>query len=156
VELVRAFARLTPAQIVRERYPAMSWLKRRHGLEKVEGVLAVLLVEASQAFATQFDEETALAMSAEIQSTFYYYSLEDCYYVLQQMKKSKQYGTQLTENKVLSAFADYEKERTQAAAEMSYNEHLSNKENPNAHDRNDSVLKSRIYPTQRNPNERKK
>lgn len=140
IDLVRQFARLTPATIINNRYPSLALLKKKHGQEKVEGVLSILLVEASQAFETQFDKETALAVSAEVASTFYYYSLEDCYYVLQQLKKSKQYG-KLTENKVLAAFAEYEKQRLKDAEEMNYNNHLAEKENPDTLDREVKPLK---------------
>lgn len=133
-EIARSFASITPETVIRGNYPSIVRLKLKKGEEKTEEAIAILINDAALAFGENMDEELLLELAAEVQTQYYYMSLEDCYLVLNRLKRQPLYG-KLTLNKILSAFEQYQKERVQKAAEMSYNQHLANKENPNAYSR---------------------
>lgn len=155
-EIVRNFGSLTPEKIITNKYPSIAKIKRYYDTEKTEAMIGYLLIQTSEAFDNTLDEEQAIEIAADMGSTFPYFSLEDVFFVLQRMKRQRLYG-KLTVNKVLAAFEEYDKERTKRAEEMNWNDHLSNKENPNADDRSLSLLKSPVSPGKKsNPKKKKK
>jgi len=123
----------------------MARLKVTQGQEKTENAIAVVIGEAAVAFGERMDVEDALDLAAEIQTEYYYLTLEDCYIVMSRLKRQPLYG-KLTLNKILTAFEQYTAERVNTAANMNWNKHLAEKENPNAADRNISPLKSNVMP----------
>lgn len=147
-EITRSFADLTPEKVIRGKFPALSRLKKEMGQEKTEQAVAILVLDASVAFGEEIDKESALDLAAEVQTQYYYMSLEDCYVVLNRLKRQPIYG-KLNLNKILSAFEQYQKERIQKAEEMNYNHHLAEKENPDADDRDISLLKSPLKQTKK-------
>jgi hypothetical protein len=144
-EIARSFSNLTPEKVIRGKYPSLVSLKTKIGQEKTEKAIAILVGDAAVAFGEKIDYELALDLAAEIQTEYYYLTLEDCYIVMNRLKRQPLYG-KLTLNKILTAFEQYTTERINTAAEMNWNKHLAEKENPNAADRNISPLNSRMMP----------
>ncbi|MFW6370974.1 MAG: hypothetical protein ACOC10_07205 [Bacteroidota bacterium] len=144
-EITRKFANLTPAKVLRGNYPSMVRLKITQGEETTEKAIAVVIGEAAVAFGEKMDWEVALNLAAEIQTEYYFMSLEDCYIVMNRLKRQPLYG-KLTLNKILTAFEQYKQERIKTASEMNYNHHLAEKENPQAADREVSMLNSPVNP----------
>ena len=122
-DLVRAWGRLTIADVVGNGYPALSKLQRTYGRDKVETTLAVLLVEASGYFADRLPKEQAKEIAVEITTEYYWFTLEDVYVVLQRMKRKSLYG-KLTPNKVLTELDAYREERLELAARRNEEEHM--------------------------------
>lgn len=154
-DIIRSFANLTPEKVIRGKYPSMVRLKNEMGRDKTEQAVAILVLDASVAFGEEIDKDSALDLAAEIQTEYYYLTLEDCYVVLNRLKRQPIYG-KLNLNKILTAFEQYNAERLQKAAEMNYNHHLAEKENPNADDRNVSLLKSPIKQARKQTKKRSK
>ena len=142
-EIARSFGSITPEKIIRGNYKSLASIKREIGQEKTEKAIAILIGDAAMAFGEKMDYELALDLAAEIQTEFYYMTLEDCYVVLSKLKRQPLYG-KLTLNKILTAFEQYQEERINVAEKMNFNAHLAVKENPNANDRDISPLKSDI------------
>jgi len=144
-DITRNFASLTPERVLRGNYPSMVRLKLTEGQETTEKAIAVVVGTAAVAFGEKMDWEMTLDLAAEIQTEYYYLTLEDCYIVMNRLKRQPLYG-KLTLNKILTAFEQYTTERVNTAANMNWNKHLAEKENPNAADRNISPLRSRVTP----------
>lgn len=123
-ELVRHFATLTPERVLNDGgYPSLARLKKENKPEAVETALAILIIDASRAFDTPLDRETAMEIALEVHTRYYYITLEECYMVLQRMKSKPAYG-KLNMNKYLQEFEAYSAQRTAMADDMSYNRHL--------------------------------
>jgi hypothetical protein len=125
-DIVRHFASLTPNKILKGSYPSMAVLRKQHESEKIENVLGVLIQDASRAFGNAWSDDQCVELSTEILSMYYYLSLEDCYLVLQRVKRSKVYGL-FCMNTILQAFNDYDQERYTKADDLAYSKHLSQK-----------------------------
>jgi hypothetical protein len=104
----------------------MAVLRKQHESEKIENVLGVLIQDASRAFGNAWSDDQCVELSTEILSMYYYLSLEDCYLVLQRVKRSKVYGL-FCMNTILQAFNDYDQERYTKADDLAYSKHLSQK-----------------------------
>ncbi len=138
-EIARSFADITPETVIRGKYPSIVQLKHKKGEEKTEQAIAILISDAALAFGEEMDESLLLELAAEVQTQYYYMSMEDCYLVLNRLKRKPMYG-KLTLNKILAEFEQYQTERMQKAAEMNYNEHLAQKENPDVYERESKPL----------------
>jgi hypothetical protein len=136
-EITRKFANLTPEKVLRGNYPTMVRLKITQGEETTEKAIAVVVGEAAVAFGEKMDWEVALNLAAEIQTEYYYMTLEDVYIVMNRLKRQPLYG-KLTLNKILTGFEQYRQERIAKAADMNYNNHLANKEGADLDERSSS------------------
>ena len=135
-DIIRAMANVTIGDVA-GRYPAISALKKLHG-DRVETVLAALVVDASGYFEHAITESQALDVAAEICAQYYYLSLEDVYLALSRLKTEQIYG-RLTLNKVLNVTSRYAEERANLAAQRNLNEHLARKESRMNYDKPDSI-----------------
>lgn len=126
-DLVKAFSSLTPERVLGGNYPSMAKIRKEEGEEKTERALAILIADTAKAFGESPNEEQAFYYANEILNAFYYLSLEDCFIVLNRIKRGKLFG-KLTLNTFLNAFETYDNERLKIADEQSYNAHLSIKE----------------------------
>lgn len=124
VDLIRQYGTLTPDRIIQEDYTSMARLRRVHGNERVENALAIMVIEASTAFESPIDKALALELAAEVHTTYYWLSLEDCFVILQQMRRKKLFG-KLDLNKILVEFDEYCRERISLADNLRYNQHLA-------------------------------
>ena len=124
VDIVKHFATITPAKVLNGSFPSLARLKKELGENKVETALAILIIDTSKAFDEQLEKDTALELAAEVHATYYYYTLEECFIILQKFKHQQLYG-KLTLNKILAAFEEYNKERMTLADDISYNAHLA-------------------------------
>ena len=124
-DLVRQFNNITLPAILEGNYPVIGGLKREHGLEKVEKVVKIMILDLSTAFG---DELNAVAdeLAIEISSLHYNLTLEDIYLVFKQLKATPIYG-KMTQNKLLVALDKYWNERMDAAANINYRKHLEKK-----------------------------
>ncbi len=121
-EIIRQFATLTTEKIIRSKFPSIALIRRKNGEEKTEKALAVLLADSAMAFGEELSPEQALYFASEISSEFYFLTFEECFIVLQKLKKSKLYG-KLCLNTFLTAFDDYANERMKIIERINYNEH---------------------------------
>lgn len=126
-ELIRAFANITVGDVVGAGYPPISGLKKEYGVEKIESVIAILIVEGTALFDKSINKAQALELAAEIASTYYYLTLEDLYIVLKEFRKSKQFGA-ISAAKILSATAEYDRERINIAEKRAIDAHLNTKD----------------------------
>jgi uncharacterized protein (DUF433 family) len=124
IEIVKHFATITPEKVLKGTYPSLAKLKKEIGDDKVEMALAILILDTSKAFDEQLDKDTAVELAAEVHATYYYYTLEECFFILQKFKHRQLYG-KLTLNKILTAFDEYQKERISLADNLSYNAHIA-------------------------------
>lgn len=125
-DLVRQFNSITLPAILEGSYPVIGGLKREHGLEKVEKVVKIMVLDLSTAFG---DELNAVAdeLAIEIASLHYNLTLEDLYLVFKQLKATPIYG-KMTQNKVLVAIDKHWNERMEAAENINYIKHLEKKQ----------------------------
>ncbi len=127
-ELLRHFAGLTFHKVFAGAFPSMATLRQKYTVDELERVLAILILDCSRAFGDSLSPDDGLELATEVQTMYYYLSLEDCYLVLQKLKRKKLYG-KFCLNTVLQAFDEYDQERYTKADEINYNKHLSNKNN---------------------------
>lgn len=123
-ELVRHYATLTPEAILKQDVTSLARLRKEYGTNEVETALTIMVLDASMAFETAIDKQMALELAAELHSTFYWLSLEDCFVALQRLRRKPLFG-KLDANKILAAFEEYNQERMTIADEISYNRHLA-------------------------------
>jgi hypothetical protein len=152
-ELVRHFANLTPEKVIENGYPSLARLKREHTIETVEAVVALLIVEGTAAFEKAIAKADAEELAAEICATYYCLTVEDCFVVMQRLRKAKLYG-KLDPNKVLIAFDDYFNERMAIAENMTMNSHLAVVDKSTTHKGHAARLGD-IAPPINKPNQRK-
>lgn len=132
-DIIRTLGRLTVGDVLKARFPAISYLKRLHGTERIETVLTIMVIETSGYFEAAIPEAQARQLAAEIETAYFYLSLEDIYVALQGLKHTGQYG-KLTPNKLLHHVAHYTAQRLELSAQRSLDEHLSQKDNRINHD----------------------
>ena len=125
-KLIRQFVKLTPEKILRGNFPSMALLRKNEGEQKLSEVLAIILIETSLSFGDGMNKETAFDLATEILVDYYYLSLEDCFVVLNRLKRAKVF--KFTINVVLNAFENYDNERLKIIDDNSYSQHLSIKE----------------------------
>lgn len=130
-ELVRHFGSFTPEKVIGGGFPSMAKLRKDYGVEKIEKVLAWLIMETSKSFGELIIPEIAEDAAADILSAYFYLTLEDCFVCFNELKGSKLYG-KFTPNTILQAFASYDIKRQKIAEDISYNEHLASKESRTA------------------------
>ena len=124
VEIARRYGAITPATILKGSFDSLARLRKERSPEEVETALAILLIDASRAFDSLLDKETAFEIAIAVHTRYYYLTLEDCYLVLERMKTKIIYG-KLTMNKFLAEFEAYAAERIEMADDISYNSHLA-------------------------------
>ncbi len=124
VEIARKYGAITPATILTGNFASLARLRKDRTPKEVETALAILLIDASRAFDSILDKETAYEIAIAIHTRYYYLTLEDCYLVLERMKTKIIYG-KLNMNKFLAEFEAYATERIEMADDMSYNRHLA-------------------------------
>ena len=122
--ILKALSSLVVADILGAGYPTIAALRKPeiHGPQRVHGVLASLIVDASGYFEQAIDKETAIELAIEIGAEFYYLTLEDVFVCLQKLKREKVYG-KLTANKVLNAMSLYAEGRISLAEQKSLEAH---------------------------------
>ncbi len=125
-ELVKAFVKLTPEKVLGGGFPSMAKLKKQEGEKKLSEALAIIIIETSVAFGEAMRQDMALDLATEILTDYYYLTLEDCFLVLNRLKRTKVF--KLTINVVLTAFESYDSERIKMIDDNNYSEHLSHKE----------------------------
>jgi hypothetical protein len=123
-QLVRTMGSLTMQQAMNTGVPGIATLVRRHGREKVEKVLAVMVSETAAYFDADMGQEQALDIAAEISIQYAAIKLEDVWVCLNELKSTEIYG-KLTSNKVLSALKKYMHRRLEVAEQQSLNQHLA-------------------------------
>ncbi|MBS2100690.1 hypothetical protein [Carboxylicivirga linearis] len=126
-DLIKAFANLTPERVLGGNYKSMALIRKEEGEEKAEQALAILLADTALAFGESLTKEMALYFATEILNAYYWLSLEDCFIVLNRIKRGKLYG-KLNLNTFLNAFETYNKERLNMADDLSFSKHLEIKE----------------------------
>jgi len=125
-DLIRHFVKYTPEKVLGGNFPSMALLKKEKGEQKLSDALAIIIIETSLSFGDGMNEKTALDLATEILVDYYYLSLEDCFVVLNRLKRAKVF--KFTINVVLNAFESYDKERLKMIDDNSYSQHLSIKE----------------------------
>ncbi len=138
-DLIKAFSKLTPEKILRGNFPCMSKLKKEEGEQKLTDALAIIIVEASLSFGEGMNETRALDLATEILTDYYYLTLEDCFIVLNRLKRTKVF--KFTINVVLTAFEKYDQERFKIIDDNNYSDHLSRKENRSNPTKTDDILR---------------
>lgn len=126
-ELIKVFANITPERVLGGNFKSMALIRKEEGEEKAERALAILIADTAMAFGESLNEKQAFYFSTELLNAYYYFSLEDCFIVLNRIKRGKLYG-KLTLNVFLNAFETYNKERLKLADDMSFSKHLEIKE----------------------------
>ncbi len=105
----------------------MALLKKEEGEKKLSEALAIIIIETSMSFGDAMHKERALDLATEILTDYYYLTLEDCFIVLNRLKRTKIF--KFTINVVLTAFEKYDQERLKVIDDTNYSKHLSQKEN---------------------------
>lgn len=128
IDLIKSFNSLTPDLIVQNKYPSISALARKYSVDKVETVTAIMLHDLSSSFNGELTEDEVNELNAELHSSIHLknLSLEDVYYCFRQLK-TKQHNRKLSVSSVLNAMNQQFEKRTQTAAKINYNAHLSHK-----------------------------
>ncbi|MDT8412682.1 MAG: hypothetical protein RQ875_09490 [Vicingaceae bacterium] len=122
-ELMRQFNGISLPAILEGDYPTVGKLSKMYGVEKLEKVIKVLVLDLSTAFEGELSK-VADELAVEISTTHYNLTLEDVYLVFKQLKATPVYG-KLTQNKVLAAINKHWEERIAAAEHINYNKHLA-------------------------------
>lgn len=125
-DLVKQFVKLTPEKVLGGNYPSMAKIKKQEGEKKLSEALAIIIIETSVAFGEAMNQHIALDLAIEILTDYYYLTLEDCFLVLNRLKRTKVF--KLTINVVLTAFENYDNERLKIIDDNNYSQHLSIKE----------------------------
>lgn len=128
-DILRHFSGLTFKKVLEGQFPSISTLRLNYGAPEMERVLAIMILDAAKAFGDNLTPDDGLELATEIQSMYYYLSLEDCFIVLQKIKRQKLYG-KFCLNTVLQAFDEYDKDRFTKADEINYNKHQKVKDEP--------------------------
>ncbi len=138
-DLIKAFSKLTPEKILGGNFPCMSKLKKEEGEQRLTEALAIIIIDASWSFGEGMNKERALDLATEILSDYYYLTLEDCFIVLNRLKRTKVF--KFTINVVLTAFEKYDQERFKIIDDSNYSKHLSKKENRSNTTKTDDILR---------------
>ncbi len=128
-DILRHFSGLTFKKVIEGQFTSISTLRKNYGVPELERVLAILILDAAKAFGDTLTPDDGLELATEIQSTYYYLSLEDCFLVMQKVKRQKLFG-KFCFNTVLQAFDEYDKDRYTKADEISYRIHQKVKDEP--------------------------
>lgn len=127
IEMIRTFGKLSLMKIIELDYPSVGDLKRSHGVETTEKVIAILMFDLSAAFDGVLDKDEVAEICAEVTSSILgNLTLEDIFLVCRKIKTSKQFG-KLSINKVLSALNDHFEKRLDTAERYSQNQALAHK-----------------------------
>jgi hypothetical protein len=129
LELIRSFSSLTLTNIVKESYPSIGELARRHGNEKIEKCVCVLVADLNEAFSGELTTSNIEEIAVEATSGLLKnHSLESIYWTFKNLKTADIYG-KLTVNKVLKAIMESFDQISNAVATENYNRHLATKFN---------------------------
>lgn len=137
--LIKQFSNLTPAKVLRGDFPSLVSLKQEHSENDIENALAVLILDASMSFGENFNQDLAYDLAAEILTSYYYLTLEDCFIVFNKLKRTKVF--KFTINVVLTAFENYDNDRLKMIDDNNYSQHLSIKENRTNPTKTDDILR---------------
>lgn len=121
-DLIRHWSNLTVGHILDRGYPPIAGLRNTYGADKVEKVMTLLIIEASESFAERFTRQQAGVIAATVITEYYWFTLEDLYLVLHRLQRKPMFG-KLTPNKVLSELAEYREERLNLAAMRNVEDH---------------------------------
>ncbi len=141
-EIVRHFGSYTPEKVIGGCFPSMALLRKEYGVERMEKVLAWLIMETAKSFNEIIPPVIAEDTAADILSAYYYLTLEDCFVCFNELKRITLFG-KFTPNTILKSFADYDTKRQSLVDEISFNNHLASKESRAAPESVQAIVKER-------------
>ena len=106
----------------RKQYPSIAVIRKGIGEQKISAIIGKLIINVYQKFNNEMDEDTVFELAFEIQTDYYYLTIEDVYICLKELGRKREHKN-MNSNIILREVESYSENRKEMAAQLSLEGH---------------------------------